>query len=164
MADNPGPTWHARLRPGSNQSPGAFTSCTFALLPIELSLLLVLYTWYDLSGPNRLTFNLAISLVITITWGPAFTNNRSDRRRFECLRRSWNYPITASQAATLREARNFLPGTWQELLLLSYKVTTMLVASKGCWVNGEFLHFHQLGKTDKYSPNGGCMVIYLGRK
>ena len=56
MADNPGPTWHARLRPGSNQSPGAFRSCTLALLPIELSLLLVLYTWYNLSGPNRLTF------------------------------------------------------------------------------------------------------------
>ena len=105
MQDNPGPSWNARLRPGSAASPSAFGTATFSLLPIELSLLLVMHTWYDLSGKNRLTFNLAVTWVITITWGQIYVSNWSYWRRFECLRRAWNYPLTPAQASCLREAR-----------------------------------------------------------
>ena len=52
-----------------------------------------------------------------MVWGPAHVNNRTYRRRFECLKRAWSYPITPVQQATLREARAFLPDTWQQLLL-----------------------------------------------
>lgn len=38
-------------------------------------------------------------------------------RRFEPLRRSWIYPLTAALIGCLRDARSFLPDTWNDLLV-----------------------------------------------